>query len=75
MAREKQKIDGDKFAFPIPDGAHTTGITIRDYFAAKAMQSVFCDTFKNGEISHWNYETTAGTCYRIADEMIKERNK
>lgn len=44
------------------------GITIRDYFAAKAMQ---------GMIAHFGlaetYKTLASTSYGIAEEMLKQR--
>jgi hypothetical protein len=56
------------------------GISIRDYFAAKAMQAVFAknwDMFMNE-----TYETpeevlngTASDAYEIADAMLKERQK
>lgn len=39
------------------------GMTLRDYFAAKAMQVVKCS----------DYETTAEFCYKLADAMMKAR--
>ena len=43
------------------------GMTLRDYFAAKAMQSI---------INHEKTEVgTAELAYSIADAMIKEREK
>jgi len=39
------------------------GMTLRDYFAAKAMQVVKCS----------DYKTTAEYCYLLADAMMKER--
>ncbi len=43
-----------------------TGMTLRDYFAAKAMQGVFplCQTS----------ESAAKECYKIADAMMEARN-
>ena len=60
-------------AFPAPAGvAHITeqGMTLRDYFAAKAMQGI---------ISAWNTgmppgQLTSEAAYQYADAMIKARN-
>ena len=44
-------------------------ITLRDYFAAKAMQALLTrDNVNNG----WS-EGNSNQCYYIADEMLKER--
>jgi len=43
--------------------SHTYGMTLRDYFAARAMQVVKCS----------DYKTTAEYCYLLADEMLKAR--
>ena len=45
---------------------YTNGMTLRDYFAAKAMEAFIS---KIG----WNSLTSAGNAYAIADEMLKER--
>ena len=64
-------------AFPIPSGqGHDCynkaefGMSLRDYFAGRAME-------------HYNFEAAqdlsvqelASDCYRLADAMIKEREK
>ena len=46
-------------------------MTLRDYFAAKAMQSIV--THKTYEFSKSSYEITAKTAYAIADAMVKGR--
>jgi hypothetical protein len=46
------------------------GMTLRDYFAAKAMQGMMADHTRDNspaEISEW--------AYKIADAMLKERSK
>lgn len=58
-------------AFPVRTPTFTlTGMTLRDYFAAKAMQ---------GLIEHgWNTmndEEHAKTAYQIADAMLKAREE
>lgn len=58
-------------AFPAPAGvAHITkqGMTLRDYFAAKAMQGMMVDNEKPA------YGYIATTAYAMADEMMKARD-
>jgi hypothetical protein len=49
------------------DNELNTGMTLRDYFAAKALEV-------HPENAH-EIEEIARYCYKIADAMIKERNK
>jgi len=51
-----------------------SGMTMRDYFAAKAMQSFFS---KNEvyHLSNWNFEAIAKYAYVAADAMLAEREK
>lgn len=66
---------GPAFPVTLPAGERYTGhapfdgMTLRDYFAAKAMQS-FID-------SGWEGfgETVADAAYRMADDMLTERAK
>ena len=44
-------------------------LTLRDYFAAKALQGMLADSNLQAEYSEF-----ALRAYRIADAMIKERN-
>ena len=65
----------DKPAFPtvLDDGCSwTQGMTLRDYFAAKALQGICAhpDT--------WGIQTPliiAKECYTLADAMLEARNK
>ena len=65
-------------AFPSTTGA--VGMELRDYFAAKAMQSVV-SILKNTEIGIDNGVITRDTyraaacAYAIADAMMKEREQ
>ena len=43
-------------------------LTLRDYFAAKALQGMLSDSTLQGE-----YAEFAMRAYRIADAMLKER--
>lgn len=63
-------------AFPRPasaSGAHLQqeGMTLRDYFAAKAMQGMLaaCSGWSEGQ-----QERLAKCSYSMADEMLKARN-
>ncbi len=62
----------DEYAFPLkePITSDIFGMTLRDYFAAKAMQSIINqgEVFVNadiGEVASWAYE--------YADAMLERR--
>ncbi len=61
-------------AFPTANGGSPDdGMTLRDYFAAKAMQSilgVLHEGIRPSDISRM-----CADCYGIADAMLKERAK
>ncbi|MEJ5328495.1 MAG: hypothetical protein WHU54_09665 [Candidatus Bathyarchaeia archaeon] len=55
------------------------GMTLRDYFAAKAMQSMLLDTkqfagcgLEEAPLAA-THDIIAGWCYRMADAMLKAR--
>jgi hypothetical protein len=48
------------------------GMTLRDYFAAKAMQSYMADMGIPWTDS--NFEKAADAAYRLADKMMEARN-
>jgi hypothetical protein len=56
--------------YDLADNEH--GLTMRDYFAAKAMQPFLDQLVKQGWVSD-DLETVAETSYRVADEMLKAR--
>ena len=53
------------FPQPINPSEQGRGMTLRDYFAAKAMQSMLNNST--------HYESVAKYAYRMADEMMKAR--
>ena len=63
-------------AFPIQSiyvedhDTNTRGMTLRDYFAAKAMQSLMWDKDLNLD----NRSDVAEVAYAYADEMMEARN-
>ena len=61
-------------AFPIVidlgDGVkYQTGMTLRDYFAAKAMHGIVASCIENG----FNDDLVSASSYRLADAMLKAR--
>ena len=62
-------------AFPgALDRHHSEGMTLRDYFAAKAMQTLL--QTNNGAVGVNRYEhRIAETAYAVADAMLKAREK
>ena len=62
-------------AFPVPDidgSAVCEGMTLRDYFAAKAMQGMLAYPHASTTAEP---EAYAEAAYEIADAMIQERSK
>ena len=51
------------------------GMTLRDYFAAKAMQGICASKDEAGVLLQHGHEWIAQEAYRIADAMLKEREK
>ena len=63
-------------AFPCVHGPRDSGMTLRDYFAAKAMQTCLADkelidlfVYMNADVK----EQVALTAYQMADAMLKAR--
>jgi len=52
-----------------------TGITMRDYFAAKAMLGLSASSDEAGTIVQHGYKWIAEEAYKIADAMLQERTK
>lgn len=69
-------VDNNETAFPIvhPDGMGVQyyGMTLRDYFAAKAMAQLIP---LQGDRLPWNHKEVASEAYLIADSMLSERGK
>ncbi len=69
MAAEKSKIDDGGPAFPVLQETDYLGISLRDYFAAKAMQGMMSNSWNN------NYDDWAKHAYVMADSMLKARQQ
>jgi hypothetical protein len=63
-------------AFPRPHSGATQyaqeGMTLRDYFAAKAMQASICDATRQPAYA---YADKAEYAYEMADAMLKAREE
>lgn len=56
--------------------AKQDGMTLRDYFAAKAMQGIICtNEFAPSNLAKDFPERASVKSYEIADAMLKERSK
>lgn len=63
-------VDAGEPAFPVysPDYGTNSGMTMRDYFAAKAMQTM-CE-----EVSRYDqFQDIAENAYKMADAMLEAR--
>jgi hypothetical protein len=58
-------------AFPNPHLTDQTGMTLRDYFAAKAMAQAFKEV---EEAESYNINDVAAIAYQYADAMMEARN-
>jgi hypothetical protein len=58
-----------QYANGVSPSGHTHGMTLRDYFAAKAMQGLLSDEAYGEE-----QDRTAEWCYAMADAMLKARD-
>ena len=59
-------------AFPNPHLRDGSGMTLLDYFAAKAMQALLSDSDWRQDM---DFKDTAIAAYRQADVMMKERGR
>lgn len=57
-------------AFPYDRTQQPSGMTLRDYFAAKAMQGMFCHD--SSFVQSWQ-DQSAKDAYAMADAMLKAR--
>lgn len=58
----------DAYGMLVPD--RQSGMTLRDYFAAKAMQA-----YLTAPDTGWSFDEVAGAAYEMADAMLEERSK
>jgi hypothetical protein len=56
-------------AFPNPHRTDQLGMTLRDYFAAQAVQGICA----SGPSEDWTNDQLAAEAYELADAMLKAR--
>ena len=66
-----QAVDGED----VFEDVQYPGMSLRDYFAAKAMQGELSAQGRNRPSWDYDYEALAIRCYDIAGEMLKVREK
>lgn len=64
-----EKINDGGPVFPSEIGSTSKGMTLRDYFAAKAMQSYLLDKDRDS----FTFEQWANAAYEMADAMLEAR--
>ena len=64
-------------AFPTPThNLNNDGMTLRDYFAAKAMQTLLGSEYTSEHGLHEGWmDAMAHEAYMVADAMLKQREK
>ena len=68
----------DEFpAFPVTAGnsVYTSGMSLRDYFAGKAITGVVAGYWSNQEMNELSLVYLAEEAYNIADAMLAQRLK
>jgi hypothetical protein len=58
-----------------PYGTAYAGMTLRDYFAAKAMQALITSRHTDYENGWYDEEMVAKSAYEMADAMLKARGQ
>ena len=66
-----EKINDGGPVFPSEIGTTSKGISLRDYFAAKVMQSYLLDKDRDS----FTFEQWAQAAYFMADAMLKARGQ
>ena len=73
---EENKKPNNPYVHPIQENTLTEygGMTLRDYFAAKAMQSLIINAEKWNYTSYSNIpKSVSKDSFILADEMLKQR--
>ena len=68
---------GPAFPFHIAENLAETGMTLRDYFAAQALPSVFKDYCEAARVDGWDPDwrhEVAAESYEMADAMLAARS-
>ena len=67
---------GPAFPRSHDDVGSNTGMTLRDYFAAAALQGMLAAPLVGGAAPHvetWHFDEFSRAAYKCADEMLKAK--
>ena len=70
--------ENDEYAFPRADQhflSGSRGMTLRDYFAAKAMNGIISAVGTQDGLVEYDERQVASSAYMMADAMLAERDK
>jgi hypothetical protein len=62
-------------AFPVFFEGYQDGMTLRDYFAAAAMQGIFASNTEHDHADEHIFDAVAEAAYKQADAMLKAREQ
>ena len=71
VKKETSKINGSEIGF-LTSGK---GMSLRDYFAAKAMQGILSNPSVIPQPTGWERQSISESSYLVADAMLLERKK
>ena len=78
----KDKTGGPAFPVGSGDMRDPTGMTLRDYFAAKGLEALMVNVTSELQSKHFSIEKSleikrlyAEMCYAMADAMLKAREQ
>lgn len=74
----KKNDGGPAFPEPVMDFAQYRGMTLRDYFAARAMQAFITGAMSDGTAFNpksGDHDAAAEVAYLIADAMLRAREE
>jgi hypothetical protein len=71
--KDARRRDFSAFPVNIYEGRYEEGMTLRDYFAAKAIDYFIRDVWLEKETD--DFDDAANKCYQLADAMMKAREQ
>jgi hypothetical protein len=71
---DNQELSGEKM-YKLPGGEIVPVISLRDYFAAAALQGPLSEPEFAGAMGLYNYSDWAQKAYKFADAMLEARGE
>jgi hypothetical protein len=73
MAKDQKKPQAFPYSGEGDDMNTSAGMTLRDYFAAKALQGIISANGDSSGYLEYEEEVVAKNAYKLADAMLKAR--